>query len=151
MCCCCSACATCASLSHGGRPVGLALVRYAPLVCLMLAGIRIYAEPLGLAIHRWPSMWYGTEPLGLPRAKVAAQLAANPGKQLAIVRYAPEHAPFDDWVYNAADIDASKVVWARDLRAASNQELLRYFQDRQAWLVEPDCDPPKVSRYSNAR
>jgi hypothetical protein len=131
--------------------VGLALVRYAPLVCLILAGIRIYAGPLGLAIHRWPSMWYGTSPLGLARARVAAQLEANPGKQLAIVRYAPEHAPFDDWVYNAADIDASKVVWARELRAPSNLELLRYFRDRQVWLVEPDFDPPRVSRYSSAR
>ena len=69
------------------KPIGLALVRYAPLVCLVLAGFRVYAEPLGLAIHRWPSMWYGTEPLGLPRAKVAAQLEMIPGKQLAIVRY----------------------------------------------------------------
>ena len=130
------------------KPFGLALVRYAPLVCLILAGIRVYAEPLGLEIRRWPSMWYGTEALGLPRAKVAAELEAKPGKQLAIVRYSPQHAPFDDWVYNYADIDGSKVVWARELKAASNSELLRYFDDRQAWLVEPDCDPPKVSPYS---
>jgi len=130
------------------RPIGLALVRYAPLVCLMLAGIRICAEPLGLAIDRWPSMWYGTSPLGLARAKVAAQLERMPGKQLAIVRYSPQHAPFDDWVYNKADIDASKVVWARELYTANNEELLRYFHDRQVWLVEPDCDPPKVSPYS---
>jgi len=129
------------------KPAGLALVRYAPLVCLVLAGFRVYVEPLGLTIHRWPVMWYGTAPLGLPRAKVVAQLKANPGKQLAIVRYTPEHASFDDWVYNAADIDASEVVWARELRAASNPELLRYFRDRQAWLVEPDFDPPRVSRY----
>jgi hypothetical protein len=132
----------------GARPVGLALVRFLPLVCLLLAGFRIYAEPLGLAIPRWPSMWYGTSLLGLARAKVAAQLEANPGKQLAIVRYTPEHAPFDDWVYNKADIDASKVVWARELYAASNPELLRYFRDRQVWLVEPDFDPPRVSLYS---
>jgi len=130
------------------KPIGLALVRYVPLVCLLLAGIRGYAAPLGLAIPRWPSMWYGTEPLGLPRAKVAAQLEMQSGKQLAIVRYTPEHAPFDDWVYNKADIDASKVVWARELHAASNAELLEYFRDRQAWLVEPDFDPPRVSPYS---
>jgi hypothetical protein len=135
----------------GARPVGLALVRFLPLACLMLAGCRIYAEPLGLAIQRWPSMWYGTSPLGLARARVAAQLEANPGKQLAIVRYSPQHAPFDDWVYNKADIDASKVVWARELHAPSNLELLRYFHDRQVWLVEPDFDPPRVSRYSSAR
>jgi len=133
------------------KPIGLALVRYAPLVCLLLAGIRVYAEPLGLAIDRWPSMWYGTSPLGLARAKVAAQLEAIPGKQLAIIRYSPQHAPFDDWVYNQADIDASKVVWARELHATSNLELLQYFGERQVWLVEPDFDPPRVSRYSSAR
>ena len=132
----------------GTRPVGLALIRGLVLVCVMLAGLRIYAGPMNLTLNRWPSMWYGTEPLGLPRAKVAAQLEAIPGKQLAIVRYTPEHAPFDDWVYNAADIDASKVVWARELHAASNAELLRYFQDRQVWLIEPDFDPPRVSQYS---
>ncbi|MBZ5676114.1 MAG: hypothetical protein LAP61_17875 [Acidobacteriia bacterium] len=130
------------------KPIGRALVRYMPLVCLLLAGIRMYAAPLGLAIQRWPSMWYGTEPLGLPRAKVAAQLEMQPGKQLAIVRYSPEHAPFDDWVYNKADIDASKVVWARELHASSNADLLQYFRDRLAWLVEPDFDPPRVSPYS---
>jgi hypothetical protein len=134
----------------GGQPIGLALVRNLPLVCLMLAGLRIYTEPLGLSIHRWPSMWYGTEPLGLPRAKVAAQLETMPGQQLAIVRYTPEHAPFDDWVYNAADIDASKVVWARELYATNNSELLRYFRDRRVWLVEPDFEPPKVSHFSSS-
>jgi hypothetical protein len=128
----------------GGRAIGLALVRCTPLLCMMLAGIRIYAEPLGLTIHRWPSMWYGTAPLGLPRANVLARLEAMPGKQLAIVRYAPEHAPFDDWVYNAADIDGSKVVWAREMNAQDNLELTRYFRDREVWLVEPDFDPPTV-------
>jgi hypothetical protein len=131
----------------GGRPVGLALVRILPLACLMLAGLRVYAQPLGLAIHRWPTMWYGTAPLGLPRALVAAQLEAMPGKQLAIVRYAPDHAPFDDWVYNAANIDASKVVWARELNPAETETLVGYFRDRQVWLVEPDVTPPRVSRY----
>jgi hypothetical protein len=132
----------------GGRPVGLALVRYAAVVCLMLAGFRVCAQPLGLALDRWPAMWSGTEPLGLRRANVASQLSAVPGKQLAMVRYASEHAPFDDWVYNAADIDASKVVWARDTNGANNGELLQYFRNRQVWLVEPDFEPPKVSPYS---
>jgi len=131
----------------GGSPIGLGLVRLAPLVCLLLAGARIYAEPLGLEIHRWPTMWYGTEPLGLPRAQVAAELAAKQGKHLAIVRYVPDHLPFDDWVYNAADIDASRVVWAREMDGESDRDLVRYFHDRQVWLVEPDFHPPKVSPY----
>jgi len=128
------------------RP-GLALMRALPMVCLILAGVRLCAAPLELSIPRWPSMWYGTEPLGLPRAHVEAELESLPGPQLAIVRYAPGHLPFDDWVYNAADIDRSKVVWARENDSGDNQDLLRYFRDRKVWLVEPDSNPPRVSPY----
>jgi hypothetical protein len=133
------------------RPLGVALVRIAPMACLLLAGLRLYAEPLKLSIPRWPTMWYGTEPLGLARAHVLAELEAYPGPQLAIVRYAPDHAPFDDWVYNAADIDKSKVVWARELETGSSQDLLQYFRDRRVWLVEPDSNPPRISPYPRQR
>ena len=50
-------------------------------------------------------------------------------------------------MYNKADIDGTKVVWARDMGFSENEELLRYFKDRRAWLVEPDETPPKVSPY----
>jgi hypothetical protein len=128
--------------------MGLALVRVLPLVCVLLAGLRVYSEPLKLSLPRWPTMWYGTEPFGLPRARVLAQLNGYPGRQLAIVRYAPDHAPFDDWVYNAADINKSKVVWARETESGNSRELLEYFRDRRAWLVEPDFDPPRLSPYA---
>jgi hypothetical protein len=130
----------------GARPTGLALVRVIPVVCLMLAVLRLFAGPLNIAIPRWPNMWYGTEPLGLPRARVLAELESRPGLQLAIVRYAPSHAPFDDWVYNAANIDKSKVVWAREMENY-DADLIDYFRGRSAWLVEPDSDPPRISPY----
>jgi hypothetical protein len=131
----------------GNQPSGLALVRIIPVVCLLLVGLRLCSGPLHLSIPRWPTMWYGTAPLGLPRAQVVAQLEAYVGPQLAIVRYASHHRPFDDWVYNAADIDNSRVVWAREMESRSSPELLRYFHDRRAWLVEPDCHPPAISPY----
>jgi hypothetical protein len=133
-----------------GQPLGLALVRVVPVLCLILAGLRLYAEPLRLSIPRWPSMWYGTQPLGLPRARVQAELESRPGPQLAVVRYAPGHVPFDDWVYNAADIDRSKVVWAREMETGNSADLLRYFRERQVWLVEPDSNPPRISPYMPA-
>lgn len=129
------------------RPRGRALVRLMPLLCIALAAFRLAAVPLHISIPRWPSMWYGTEPLGLPRAEVAAQLARYPGKQLAVVRYMPSHIPFDDWVYNAADIDRSRVVWAREMDSADDMKLLTYFHDRGVWLVEPDAIPPRVTPY----
>ena len=62
-------------------------------------------------------------------------------------RYSPRHNPFDEWVYNGADIDGSKVIWAREMDAANNLELIRYYRDRRVWLVEPDSTPSAVSPY----
>ena len=130
----------------GNQPIGLAMVRFMPIACLILAGLRVSAGPLHLSIPRYPTMWYGTEPFGLPRARVQAELDRNIGPQLAIVRYAPGHAPFEDWVYNAADIDKSKVVWAREMEDRNSFSLLSYFRNRTVWLVEPDSRPPRISQ-----
>jgi len=134
----------------GRQPSGLFLVRAIPVICLALAALRLCAGPLGVTVGRWPTMfmWYGTDPVGRDRAGILAKLESFPGGQLAIVRYAPDHTSFDEWVYNAADIDKSKVVWAResDARRVSS-DLLRYFHDRTVWLVEPDSTPPKLSPY----
>jgi hypothetical protein len=129
------------------RPFGEAMARFIPVVCMLLAIVRVFAAPLGIEINRWPTMWHGTEPLGLPRARVLSELEGCPGQQLAIVRYSDKHSVFDDWVYNAADVDRAKVVWAREMDGAANAELLKYFKDRTAWLVEPDAVPPRISLY----
>ena len=50
-------------------------------------------------------------------------------------------------VFNAADIDNSKVIWARDMSEAENLELIRYYKDRTVWLVQPDMKPASVSLY----
>ncbi len=128
------------------RPSGLLLVRATPVLCVTLAVLRLCAGPLHIGLGAWSQSWYGTAPLGLERAKVLAQLDSLPGPQLAIVRYSPHHM-LNDWVYNAADIDKSKVVWARQMDRASDRELLNYYKDRKAWLIEPDLNPPRISPF----
>jgi hypothetical protein len=135
----------------GGEPAGLFLVRAVAVACLVLCGVRAFAAPLHIAVARWPAMWYGSAPLGIPRANVVRQLTSLPGRQLAIVRYAPEHNAEDEWVYNAADIDGSRIVWAREMDPASTARLIQYFASRRVWLVEPDASPPRVSPYAEAR
>jgi hypothetical protein len=63
------------------------------------------------------------------------------------VRYNSTHIPFNEWVYNAADIDASKVIWAREMDEANNLELMQYYKGRKVWLVQPDLQPPTVLTY----
>jgi hypothetical protein len=87
---------------------------------------------------------------GQPRARVLAQLAAAGGRHLVIVRYGRLHDVGDEWVYNAANIDAAPVVWAREMDPTSNQELLRYFHDRRVWLLEPDLSRPVLTPYDPA-
>ena len=53
-----------------------------------------------------------------------------------------------EWVYNSANIDSSKVVWARDMGSARNQELIDHYQDRQVWLAEPEQDSATWAPYS---
>jgi hypothetical protein len=81
------------------------------------------------------------------RILVNEELARLPGKQLVFVRYWPNHIFQDEWVYNAADIDAARLVWARDLGPAEDEKLRQYYPDRTVWLLEPDARPPKLSRY----
>jgi hypothetical protein len=49
------------------------------------------------------------------------------------VHYGPHHNVHDDYVHNAADIDSSPVVWARDMGPEKNAGLVQYFRSRKVW------------------
>jgi hypothetical protein len=85
----------------------------------------------------------------LERAALLRELQQLPGPQLVIVSYGPHHNVDREWVYNDADIDAAKVVWARDMGKADNQELVQYFRDRKTWFLQPDNPSPQLLPYSN--
>ena len=57
----------------------------------------------------------------------------SPGPHLVICSYGDEYPIVNDWVYNRADIDGSKIVWARDLGNAKNAQLFEYYADRKIW------------------
>jgi hypothetical protein len=80
------------------------------------------------------------------RAQIERTLSQAPGKQLVFVRYWPLHR-LDQWVFNAADIDASRVVRALDLGPEENRLLQQYYPGRGAWLLEPDADPVRLTHY----
>jgi hypothetical protein len=135
-----------------GKPSGLALARMMIAVCVMMAGVRIFARPLHIAppelpVNNWNCTWYGPEHYGVERETIESRLEHLPGGQLAIVRYGEGHSTLNEWVYNAPDIDGSKVVWAREMDPMDNRELIDYYAGRKVWLVEPDTIPARVSPY----
>lgn len=135
-----------------GKPIGLTLARLLVTVCILMVGMRVFAEPLHLTPPKWPgglwvNFWFGPGHFGEERAQTEAHLEQLSGPQLAIVRYSSEHYPADEWVYNAADIDSSKVIWAHEMDAASTLQLMRNYKNRQVWLVQPDSKMVTVSPY----
>ncbi len=87
--------------------------------------------------------------LGGARGAIIERLKSQTGRHLVIVRYGPEDSPHQDWVNNAADIDGSRVVWAREMDPSRNRRLLEYFRDRRAWLLTVDghTSPPNLVPY----
>jgi len=138
--------------SPGDNPVGRTMVRLIVTVCLLVACMRLFPGPLKLALpeypaSNWTDRWYGPDHFGTERAGIESRMQQMPGQQLILVRYSALHNPLNEWVYNGPDIDASKVVWAREMDAPHNLELMRYYPNRQVWLVEPDSIPAAVSPY----
>jgi len=107
-------------------------------------GVHLYAEERFMRLNQFPPNYINWgDPEG--RDAVQERLNAAPGKQLVFVRR--EEKRGSTWVHNAADIDNSQIVWARDLGPAENEELKRYYKDRTVWLLEPDLRPPRLTRY----
>jgi hypothetical protein len=125
----------------GPRPVGIALSRAVVLLLVLDTGIntvRGICDPL-----LWPCQ-------GDPsRMAIAEKLRHTRGKHLIMVRYEKDnHNIHDEWVYNGAEIDGAKVVWARELDDQQNAKLFFYFRDRKIWLVTPDSDNTYLEAYT---
>ena len=126
------------------RATGLALVRALPMAMAAMLMMRLMAIPAQARIDL-------PYPAGnLDRARILHDLDQLPGDHLVVVRYSSRHHLGSEWVYNAADIDRARVVWARDMGEENNRELLRYFSGRRVWLAEPDLVPPRLSAYDAA-
>ena len=155
-------------LPHYAAPlVGLVLATYG--VCLrLLADLHLGARRIGrfLAVSillLWFVKGAGSSLWNLARSGprdtsadwpsqrqlIADTLARHSQRNLIIVRYGAQHGPGNEWVYNSANIDASRVVWARDMGEIDNRPLIEYFRDRAAWIVDinDDSGPYSVRPY----
>jgi hypothetical protein len=142
-------------LNIGGRPLGALGAEAAFLVFFLCVahflfwyGLHVFdTGEISRAMRpyeTWDNINHGN-----PERRIAVnrQLSEVPGDLLVFVRYGPQHLFQEEWVWNAAEIDAARVVWARDLGPEENRKLLSYYPSRTALLFEPDARPMRMSRY----
>jgi hypothetical protein len=123
----------------GGRPLGLAF---------SWAIVFLLATDGALSVQQHicdPLEWTCQGDPG--RAAIAKDLSRAPGKHLIVVSYLSDHNLDDEWVYNGAEIDTAKVLWARDIDPAQNAKLFAYFSDRHIWFVNPDINNSDLIPY----
>jgi hypothetical protein len=124
---------------------------YGPVIALTLATLLCMQVVLGGAEERGQP--WQTRRAPSPRMIALSEATKQGGRHLILVRYSPDHlgGGDDECVYNSADIDASQIVWARDMGEAKNRELIDYYRgSRKIWLYLPETDPAKLIAYEPA-
>jgi hypothetical protein len=121
-----------------GRALGAELVRMVAFLSVAMVLLRLVAILIHAPLEpRWPRG-------NLERPQIVAELSRLPAPQLVFVRYGPHHDVDHEWVFNDPDIDQSKIVWARDM-GPENEEVLRYYPHREAWYLDADEIPPRLT------
>jgi hypothetical protein len=138
------------------KHAGVAVVRAVPSISVLLLVLLV-----GAGIARWPPAlthpdtglltWCSRTPISTERPAIRTKLDRQPGYQLVIVKQSGSGKnPLFEWVYNRADLESAKIIWADDMGPAKNQELIDYFKGRNVWLVDADSNPPELEPYSEA-
>ncbi|MCE9583937.1 MAG: hypothetical protein K8T20_15750 [Planctomycetes bacterium] len=104
-----------------------------------LAAVALFLPSVGLLAWRVAGHDPGGD-FGRRRAALVRELEATGGAHLVFVHYGPRHSPNYDWVFNAADLDAAPVVFAREIAPGADAELRASFPGRAAWKLTVDSD-----------
>jgi hypothetical protein len=135
-----------------GQAVGIEVVQVLVVLCfaefLGWYGMHLFERPELYSIMRYET-WDAINHEGQPQKRLAVkeQLSEIPGKLLVFVRYSPQHIYQEEWVWNSADIDAARVVFARDLGLDEDQKLIQYYPKRKVLLLQPDGIEPTLTPY----
>jgi hypothetical protein len=123
------------------RVVSLQTRAWLPAVCEFALLFAIVLQVCIVQRDRHPDDFQMQDEVNDPfRRTVEQELDAQPGQHLVLVRYSANHNSANEYVYNRANIDAAKIVWAREIPGMDLSPLLRYFGSRDVWVFEPDRD-----------
>jgi len=84
------------------------------------------------------------------RAAIVESLHLIEGDHLVFVDYGSSYAWTIEWVYNRANIDSARIVWARYLGLSHDQELIDYYPTRRLWRVDlsDGSSHPRLKTYA---
>jgi hypothetical protein len=112
--------------------VGLFLTRSVPVICFLMLLLRvIVASPIEAYLRpksEWPSTRFNSIPLKTGRARIEAQLDAQPVNHLVLVLY-------------------NLILIMCTTGCTTKRRLIDYFKDRHVWLVEPANERPRLTKY----
>lgn len=128
---------------HSGTGLALSRNLTAGLAtaCALLCGGLAIAPALPDSMSGVRRVWdtMNTTPSG--RMLAIRRLSRIPGKHLVFVNYSPTHPWYDEWVFNAADLNESRIVFARMCTPESDRGLMDAMSDRDVWVANPDASP----------
>jgi hypothetical protein len=129
------------------KPRGLALARALPLMLVLVLTLRLGAEALHLPYTQALNYqsWCCKVRVDDSKDRIKEYLEAQPGRHLVFVRPKSDEMNLFQWIYNRADIDSAKIVWARDMGDVENARLERYFEGRKVWMVDPNVQPATIT------
>jgi hypothetical protein len=80
-------------------------------------------------------------------ASITERMERDPGRHLVLVRYGSHHDMYEELVFNQADIEQSRIIWAHSLGPEKDRCLIDHLSGRQVWLLEDDGNV-KLSAYA---
>jgi hypothetical protein len=141
------------NLSHWdrGRGTGASLAGVLSLGCLVMLLLQIGAGALN-------HPRFGTSDLGrfdVPRhnlpSEIATELDSIPGMHLVLVRSSGEFlrtgGSTSELVWNLADTDSQRIVWAHDTNPEWTAVAVRYYKGRHVWLAEQSVSAFRLVPY----
>lgn len=139
----------------------------APMVPIVMAAVatsvhraavrsRVPADWVGLAVmvalgaHLFAASFLlrRTEPAPTSlRNVVINELVHKGGNHLVFVRYDSDFTVHQEFVYNSPDLAAARVIFAHDLGAEKNPELMARYGGRSAWLLHVSTGDTRLETY----
>ncbi len=114
-------------------------LRAGAFAAVVLCGFVLVQSPFEPTLRATAGASYGSKRLLIQR-----ELEAIPGRHLVVVEYGPRHSFHQDWIHNSANIEDSRIAWARSINPKRDDQLADHFRDRKIWRLYVDDDAPRL-------